>query len=267
MGQSRSRTGARAPEIIESDEDESDLDELEDAVVYKLRDISHGMFQAWKSRFPESHKNVQISNGDLFESAPAADAIVCPVNSFGFMDEGINMAYSKYFGGQMQERLQHVIRKKYRGEILVGQAVIIAAYSWHTQPSEEDLQGFNEGLPINYLIAAPTMRIPQGVENTVNAYLAFRAVILAVREHNKRNYGSRKIRSVLCPGLGTDIGLMDHDQCANQMCLAYETHELKLPDHQFRIHPDNMLSMEMDQSHMTEESRIKKSSPNGNADI
>eukprot|EP00105_Crassostrea_gigas_P018002 XP_011435987.1 PREDICTED: uncharacterized protein LOC105334291 isoform X2 [Crassostrea gigas] len=186
---------------------------------------------------------------------------------FGFMDEGINMAYSKYFGGQMQERLQHVIRKKYRGEILVGQAVIIAAYSWHTQPSEEDLQGFNEGLPINYLIAAPTMRIPQGVENTVNAYLAFRAVILAVREHNKRNYGSRKIRSVLCPGLGTDIGLMDHDQCANQMCLAYETHELKLPDHQFRIHPDNMLSMEMDQSHMTEESRIKKSSPNGNADI
>lgn len=61
MGQSRSRTGARAPEIIESDEDESDLDELEDAVVYKLRDISHGMFQAWKSRFPESHKNVQVS--------------------------------------------------------------------------------------------------------------------------------------------------------------------------------------------------------------
>lgn len=60
MGQSRSRTGARAPEI-ESDEDESDLDELEDAVVYKLRDISHGMFQAWKSRFPESHKNVQVS--------------------------------------------------------------------------------------------------------------------------------------------------------------------------------------------------------------
>lgn len=61
MGQSRSRTGARAPEIIESDEDESDLDELEDAVVYKLRDISHGMFQAWKSRFPESYKNVQVS--------------------------------------------------------------------------------------------------------------------------------------------------------------------------------------------------------------
>lgn len=42
-------------------------------------------------------------------------------------------------------------------------------------------------------------------------------VTLLVREHNKRNYGSRKIHSVLCPGLGTDIGLMDHDQCANQV--------------------------------------------------
>lgn len=42
------------------------------------------------------------------------------------------------------------------------------------------------------------------------------------------------------------------------MCLAYETHGLKLPDQQFRIHPDNMLSMEMDQSHMTEVTLIHK---------
>lgn len=42
------------------------------------------------------------------------------------------------------------------------------------------------------------------------------------------------------------------------MCLAYETHGLKLPDQQFRIHPDNILSMEMDQSHMTEVTLIHK---------
>lgn len=76
--------------------------------------------------------------------------------------------------------------------------MIIAAYSWHTQPSEEDLQGFNEGLPINYLIAAPTMRIPQGVENTVNAYLAFRAVILAgTQTHTHAHTHRQTVQQVL----------------------------------------------------------------------
>lgn len=221
----------------------------ENQVVYKLRDISKGMVEAWKSRFPESYKTVQVSKGDIFESAPAADALVSPANSFGFMDGGIDMAYSNHFGWQMQERLQKVIREEHDGEILVGQAVIIPAYDEQKPPSEKDLKGFNEGVPIKYLISAPTMRVPQGVENTVNAYLAFRAVILAVHKHNARNPGEQ-IRSVLCPGLGTDVGMMDHDQCANQMCLAYETHELKLPEHQFRIHPDSLYSMHMDRSQM-----------------
>ena len=33
----------------------------------------------------------QISFGDIFKGAPAADAIVSPANSFGFMDGGIDM--------------------------------------------------------------------------------------------------------------------------------------------------------------------------------
>lgn len=33
----------------------------ENQVVYKLRDISKGMVEAWKSKFPESYKNVQVS--------------------------------------------------------------------------------------------------------------------------------------------------------------------------------------------------------------
>lgn len=60
-----------------------------------------------------------------------------------------------------------------------GQAVIIPAYEEENPPKEEDLKGCNEGAPIKYLVSAPTMRVPQSVENTVNAYLAFRAVVLA----------------------------------------------------------------------------------------
>ncbi len=39
--------------------------------------------------------------------------------------------------------------------------------------------GCNEGKPIKYLISAPTMRTPRDVSNTPNAYLAFRAIIIA----------------------------------------------------------------------------------------
>ena len=37
-----------------------------------------------------------------------------------------------------------------------------------------------------------------------------------------------------------------------QMCLAYATHELRLPEHQFRVCPDNLWSMNKDQSQMIE---------------
>jgi len=78
------------------------------------------------------------------------------------------------------ERLQDVIRQKYDGELLViarpkqprlrlvwkvGQAVII-----ETRDPKET---------IRYLVSAPTMRIPSDVSNSVNAFLAFRATLLA----------------------------------------------------------------------------------------
>jgi hypothetical protein len=40
---------------------------------------------------------------------------------------------------------------------------------------------------VPYLVAAPTMRIPDRVDDTVNAYLAFRAALLAVLAHNDAN--------------------------------------------------------------------------------
>ena len=46
-------------------------------------------------------RNTQISEGDIFEGGPEADAIVSPANSFGFMDGGIDMVYSRHFGWQM----------------------------------------------------------------------------------------------------------------------------------------------------------------------
>lgn len=78
-----------------------------------------------------------------------------------------------------------------------GQAVIISAYDkqerLNLSPSK------NEGQPINYLIAAPTMRIPTNVSKTANAYLAFRAVLRAGTVHKPGVNKAVYVRGAVLP--------------------------------------------------------------------
>lgn len=169
-------------------------------VSYCLRDIDPDLAAAWQRCFGHEPQ-VEVSCGDIF--ARRADAIVSPANSFGFMDGGIDRVYSQRFGWALQERLQARLHRDHDGELPVGQALIV-----ETEDAE-----------IPWLISAPTMRIPMDVADTLNAYLAFRAVVRAVKQHNRS--GAAPIRSVLCPGLGTAIGRMPADRCARQMWAAY----------------------------------------------
>lgn len=147
-----------------------------------------------------------VSEGDIF--AEPSDAIVSPANSFGFMDGGIDLVYSLRFGWALQERLRALLRAEHDGELPVGQAVIV----------ETDDPAF----PL--LISAPTMRVPMDVSRTVNAFLAFRAVIRSVHAWNRT--ASRPIDSILCPGLGTAVGRMPAEACARQMHHAYRASHL-----------------------------------------
>jgi len=174
-------------------------------VKYLLRDRSEEIAAAW-SKYFTGIPEVEVSAGDIF--ALRADAIISPANSFGFMDGGIDLVYSHRFGWQLQEDLQDVLRSEHDGELPVGQAVIIETHD----------------TAIPYLISAPTMRIPMAVNHTVNAYLAFRAALRAVREHNRHKPGS--IQSVLCPGLGTLTGIVPPEVCAKQMFAAYAICEM-----------------------------------------
>ncbi|XP_002734347.1 uncharacterized protein aq_987-like [Saccoglossus kowalevskii] len=197
-------------------------------VVYRLRDIKRSLVEEWTKTF-EGYDNIQVSQGDIFEGAPSADAIVSPANSFGFMDGGIDGVYSAHFGWQMQKRLQKVIREEKDGEILVGDTVIIPTFEGGAKEDSMDWSAFNGGKPIKYLISAPTMRVPEVVAKTPNAFLAFRAVILAVQKHNANlKEGDIPIKSVISPGLGTSVGKMPSDKCAAQMKLAYDMFELGL---------------------------------------
>jgi O-acetyl-ADP-ribose deacetylase (regulator of RNase III) len=179
----------------------------------ELRDIDPRLYEAWEDSF-RGVPDVSVSVGDIF-GGPRCDAIISPANSFGFMDGGIDLVYSRRFGWGLQTRLQQKIQDERDGELVVGDALIV--------PTEDP--------EFPFLVSAPTMRVPMAVPETMNAYLAFRAAILAIQGHNKAN--TVPIRSVLCPGLATAIGRMPPSRCAVQMRVAWDgifgdTHALPL---------------------------------------
>jgi O-acetyl-ADP-ribose deacetylase (regulator of RNase III) len=185
-------------------------------VAYHLRDRNPQMVAAWCKFFAEAAPEVQISEGNIFGAT--ADAIVSPANSFGYMDGGIDLAYVERFGWELQDRLQAKLREEHDGELPVGCAIVVSTGA----------------ADIPFMISAPTMRIPSDVSDSVNAYLAYRAAIRAVRAHNQS--AEIPITSVLCPGLATSIGQMPHRKAAQQMLLAYLTCARGRTDYTDRTH-------------------------------
>ncbi len=165
-----------------------------------LRDRNPALVKAWKRRFAHIPQ-VEASQGDIFDLQ--ADAVISPANSFGFMDGGIDLVYSKRFGWHVQERLQERLRQEHDGELPVGLAVLV-----HTDDPH-----------IPYCISAPTMRAPAPVSNTLNAYLAFRAALRVALGFNRTHPGA--ITTILSPGMATATGQMDPDICAKQMLAAW----------------------------------------------
>lgn len=170
-------------------------------VHYHLVAFHEGLAWEWNKLF-ESIEEVTVSTGDILQHN--ADAIVSPANSFGYMDGGIDLVYSQHFGWDLEKRLRARLIAEFDGELPVGQATMV--------------ETANPGIP--WLVSAPTMRVPMRIDDTVNPFLAFRAVLRAVRDFNRTNPDS-PIRSVLCPGLGTGEGRVPHDRCAWQMYCAY----------------------------------------------
>jgi O-acetyl-ADP-ribose deacetylase (regulator of RNase III) len=167
-----------------------------------LRDISTAVTSAWEAAFADATE-VEVSCGDIF--GVKADAIVSPANSFGYMDGGIDLVYSRFFGWELESRLKTLLLEQHFGELPVGQAVVV--------PTEH--------AAIPFLVSAPTMRVPASISRTLNVYLAFRAALLAVLKHNES--ASTPIGSLLVPGLGTGVGEVPPERAARQMKQAYDT--------------------------------------------
>lgn len=167
-----------------------------------LLDLEPAMVTAWQHAFSDV-SCAEAHRADYFDVP--ADAMVSPANSFGIMDGGLDLAIRYELGHDIETRVQAEIQRTFHGELPVGTATIV--------------ETGNPKWP--HLIVAPTMRMPMDVSNTLNAYLAFRAILNVVKQHNAAHQ-KNKIESFVCPGLATGVGHMSPQKSAHQMRLALD---------------------------------------------
>lgn len=179
--------------------------EFELIIVDPIRELCAAMRYAF-----EGLPRARVAVG-RFEELPEFDCMVSAANSFGLMDGGVDLAITRYFGEQLQSRVQRHIIEEWRGEQPVGTSFLI--------------ETMNARHP--WLAHTPTMRVPLPIARTDNIYRAMQAMLLAVWRHNRT--GSQPIRTVACPGLGTLTGRVPFEQAAEQMATAYR-HFLDPPE-------------------------------------
>ena len=166
-----------------------------------LSDRNSEVARALAARF-DGLDGVEVLEGDLLDLD--CNALVSPANSFGFMDGGIDQAIDRFYGGAAQRAVLDRIAERFYGELPVGSATVIG------MPS----------VRFPFLVVAPTTRVPGDSRGTINAYLAMRAGLIAVLDHN--GGGAGRIASVAAPGLCTGVGWMSADESASQMRAAYD---------------------------------------------
>lgn len=172
------------------------------AVRLSLRDRSPDVARALGEAFAGA-AGVEVLAGDLM--GPDADAVVSPANSFGYMDGGVDHHIDRFYAGEAQRRVLARIAERHYGELPVGSAAVVAMGT--------------RRFPL--LVVAPTMRVPgDDLGATIHAYLAMRAALAAVLDHNLA--GVDPIRTLAVPGLGTGVGGMDPAESARQMRAAVD---------------------------------------------
>lgn len=179
-----------------------------------LTAVEDSLTNAWQ-KFCGDLDFVTIHQGSILDVE--CDAVVSPANSFGFMDGGIDAVYMSYFGSDIQMRLRRQIYEHHNGELIIGNADVI--------------ETFHEKIP--FLIAAPTMRVPMILNDTVNPYLAARAVFILITQGIFLSDAladkpiSDHIKTVAFPGLGTGVGKVGFNTCAHQVRKAIDDILLK----------------------------------------
>ena len=143
------------------------------------------------------HPEIEVVCGDILELAH--DCVVSPANSHGYMDGGVDAAYSRFFGPQLELQVQAAIHRRPEGLLPVGAALAVA--TGHAR--------------IPFMIVAPTMEMPEEVPAS-HAGRALRAVLRLVDSEPQLD------GHIYCPCLATGVGRVPAAEAAASMLSAYE---------------------------------------------
>ncbi|WP_033292086.1 macro domain-containing protein [Amycolatopsis jejuensis] len=168
--------------------------------------VDEPLAAAWTSVVADFGGPVRVHRGSVLDIA--AQAVVSPANSYGWMRGGIDAVYSRAFP-DVEQYVRSAVLAAYGGELPIGESVIV--------PTGEDEPA--------WLISAPTMREPgeRLPADTVHPYLAARAVFLQWRQGQLESGPVRDaVRTIAMPGLGTGVGGVAPATCARQVAAAWQ---------------------------------------------
>lgn len=164
-----------------------------------LIDFNENIINAWKHFFYD--EDVIIVNDTLhnfLNNNPEIEVIVSPANSFGIMNGGYDAAITRYFGKELQNKVQEYILTNLCGEQPVGTSFAVK------------IPNYNK-----YLIHTPTMRTPERIVDPRIIYHCMRSTLM---EAYKLNINS----SILIPAFGGATGGIEPTKLAKYMYLGYK---------------------------------------------
>ena len=145
----------------------------ENEITVFLVDVDNRMIDAWKKMFCDE-KNVSVINMDVVDFLNENQRIDCVAtagNSFGLMTGGLDAAYIKYFGEELQENVQKRIAEEYYGEQPVGTSITVKI------PKHPQI----------LLIYSPSMRIPQPIIDPRVVYSCTRTALIEAIKSGAKN--------------------------------------------------------------------------------
>lgn len=140
--------------------------------------------------------DIEVVRNDIVGCS--AEVIATAGNSFGMMDGGIDKTIN-YNLNFISEQVQKIIKNNFFGECHVGQSFLVKTNHYK----------------FKYLCYAPTMRIPENVSNSLNAYYALRSVLTECIKNN--------ITSVVVPLFCAGAGEMPINKVCHQYHMAIES--------------------------------------------
>ena len=113
--------------------------------------------------------NIEYVSCDFLEFMKnnKVECVVSPANAFGLMDGGFDKAITKWYGDELQSKVQKYIIENYFGEQPVGTSFIIET-----------------GKANEYLIHTPTMRVPERIIDPRVIYQCMRTSLIEAKKHN-----------------------------------------------------------------------------------